>query len=73
MTPETIDLIQKGGMLVLLLFGIGWMGIDRNRLLESLKSKDALIAKKDDQLISLTERTITVMTELKGLMGGRGV
>lgn len=72
MTPETIDLIQKGGTLVLLLLGISWMAIDRNRLLSSLSAKDALIAKKDDQLISLTERTITVMTELKGLMGGRG-
>lgn len=75
MSPETIDLIQKGGVLVFALLVIGWLLVDRNRLLDSLgakdeliKAKDAIIAAKDDKLAALSERCITSMTEFKVLM-----
>lgn len=67
-SPETLDLIQKGGMLLLLLIAVGWLVSDRNRLLESLRAKDKIIADKDDKLLSLSVQAITVMTELKGLL-----
>lgn len=71
-SPETLDLIQKGGMIVLLLIAVAWLVSDRNRLLESLRSKDRIIAEKDDKLLALSERTFTVLAELKGLLGGKG-
>lgn len=72
-SPEAFELIQKGGMLLLLIVAVIALWRDRNRLLESLSEKDALIAKKDAQLLDVTKGTISVMTELKMLMGGRGV
>lgn len=71
-SPETFEMIQKGGVVLLLLIAVCWLVWDRNRLLGSLKSKDELIAKKDSQLLDVTKQTIMVMTELKGLLGGRG-
>lgn len=70
-SPEALELIQKGGMILLLLIAIVWLAVDRNRLLESLRSKDEIIAKKDDQLLSITDRIIPLLTELKMLMTGR--
>lgn len=67
-SPETLELIQKGGMLVLLLIAIGWLVADRNRLIKSLSSKDEAIATKEAQLLALSERTIATMTEFKGLL-----
>lgn len=69
-SPETLEIIQKGGMVVLLLVAIGWLVADRNRLLESLKAKDQLIAAKDEKIISISERAFTVMAEIRILMGG---
>lgn len=68
MSPETIDLIQKGGTLVFALIVIGWLLVDRNRLLKSLGDKDAIIAEKDDKLAALSERTIVTMIEFKTLL-----
>jgi len=67
-SPETFEMIQKGGMLVLLLIAIGWLVIDRNRLLKSLSDKDEVIADKDAKLLALSTDTIKTMTEFKGLM-----
>lgn len=71
-SPETLEMIQKGGMLLMALMAIGGLLWDRNRLLVSLSAKDDLIAKKDTQLLDVTKQTIMVMMELKGLLGGRG-
>ncbi len=50
----------------LLMAAIFWLNVDRNRLIEENKGKD-------DKLSDLSERTITVMTELKTfLFSGRG-
>jgi hypothetical protein len=75
MSPETIDLVQKGGVLVFALLVIGWLLLDRNRLLDSLSdkdkviaAKDAIIAAKDDKLAALSEKCITTMTEFKVLL-----
>lgn len=67
-SPENLELIQKGGMLVLLLIAIGWLVIDRNRLLKSLSDKDEAIAEKDEKLLALSTSTIQTMTEFKGLL-----
>lgn len=64
-SPETLEMLQRGGSYLLLVLAIGWLIRDRNRLL-------AIVAEKDDKLLSLSERTIMVMTELKGLLSGRG-
>lgn len=68
LSPETLELIQKGGMLLLLLIAIGWLVADRNRLLKSLSDKDTVIQAKDAKLLALSERTIATMTEFKGLL-----
>lgn len=68
LSPETLELIQKGGVVVLLLIAIIWLVTDRNRLLKSLSDKDAVIAAKDDKLLALSESTISTMTEFRGLL-----
>jgi len=68
MTPETFDLIQKGGVLACLLIAIGWLVLDRNRLIKALSDKDEIIAAKDSQILALSTSTIQTMTEFKGLM-----
>ncbi len=70
-SPESFEMIQKGGMLLLMVVAIVWLVRDRNRLLDSMSAKDELIAKKDDQLLEVTKGTITTMAELKGLLSGR--
>lgn len=67
-SPETFEMIQKGGVLLLLLIAIGWLVVDRNRLLKSLSDKDEVIANKDEKLLALSTSTIQTMTEFKGLM-----
>lgn len=70
-SPEAFEMIQKGGMLLLLVIAVIALALDRNRLLTSLSKKDTVIAKKDDQLLEVTKNTITTMAELKGLLSGR--
>lgn len=61
--------VKDGGAVaaVLLLGAVIWLDRDRDRLIAENKSKD-------DKLVSLSERTVTVMTEIKTfLFSGRGV
>lgn len=74
-SPETFDMLQKGGAYLLLVIAVGWLVADRNRLLTSLsekdaiiKAKDAVIEKKDEKLAALSERTITAIVEFRGLL-----
>lgn len=62
-TADTLDAIQKGGMLLLLLIAIYWMNKERIRLVAENKLKD-------DRLVQLSERAITAMVELKGTVQG---
>lgn len=68
MSPDTIDLVQKGGTLVFALLVIGWLLVDRNRLLKALGEKDEVIAAKDDKLLALSERTLVSMSEFKAVV-----
>lgn len=75
LSPETVELLQKGGMLVGSWLVIAWLLWDRKRFLVSLadkdtiiKAKDALIASKDEKLAALSERTITAIVEFRGLL-----
>lgn len=68
LSPETFELLQKGGPYVLLVIAIVWLVGDRNRLLKSLSDKDDEISAKDDKLGTLSERTIVTLTEIKGLL-----
>lgn len=54
------QVVKDGGAIaaVLLLGALIWMNIDRNRLIDELKVKD-------EKLVSLSERTITILTELR--------
>lgn len=55
-----LQAVKDGGAIaaVLELGALIWLNIDRNRLIEENKSKDT-------RLDNLSERTITVLTELK--------
>jgi len=55
-----LQVVKDGGAIaaILELGALVWLNVDRNRLIEENKAKDT-------QLVSLAERTITVMTELK--------
>lgn len=56
----------------LLMGAVIWLNADRNRLLESLGKKDLLLADKDEKLLSLSERTLVTMAEIKTfLFSGR--
>lgn len=75
LSPETFEMLQKGGAYLLLVIAIGWLVTDRNRLLKSMSDKDAIIAakddvihKKDEKLAALSERTITAIVEFRGLL-----
>lgn len=60
--------VKDGGAVaaILELGALIWLNLDRNRLIDENKSKD-------DQLASLSERTVVVMTEIKTfLFSGRG-
>lgn len=54
------QVVKDGGAVaaILELGALVWLNIDRNRLISENKAKDT-------QLASLSERTITVMTELR--------
>lgn len=54
------QVVKDGGAVaaILELGALVWLNVDRNRLIEESKAKDT-------QLVSLAERTITIMTELK--------
>lgn len=58
----------------LLMGAVIWLNADRNRLLESLGKKDALLSDKDEKLQSLSERTLVTMAEIKTFLfsGNRG-
>lgn len=56
--PELLDILQKGGAAIApLLF---WLYLSERSERKDLQA----------QLATLTERTITVMTELKGMLSG---
>ena len=69
------DFIQRAGGVaaVLELGALLWMNVDRKRLLDALEAKDVTIKAKDDQLLSLSERTNVLLAELKTFLfhGGR--
>lgn len=54
------QVVKDGGAIaaILLLGALIWLNIDRNRLIEELRVKD-------EKLVSLSERTITILTELR--------
>jgi hypothetical protein len=56
----------------LLMGAVIWLNADRNRLLESLGKKDALLSEKDEKLQSLSERTLVAMTEIKTFLFSAG-
>lgn len=56
----------------LLMGALIWLELDRRRLLESLGKKDALLAEKDDKLVSLSERTLVTMAEIKTFLFNTG-
>lgn len=62
------DLAQKGGAYIapFLLAALIWMTRDRNRLLARLEQKSTKVE-------DMAERMIVVMTELKGMLGGRRI
>lgn len=68
LSPETLDMLQKGGPYLLFVIAIVWLVNDRNRLLKSLSDKDTEISAKDDKLGALSERTLVTLTEMKGLL-----
>lgn len=75
LSPETFEMVQKGGAYLLLVVAVLWLVADRNRLLKSLADKDetikgerAIIAAKDEKLAALSERTITAIVEFRGLL-----
>ena len=55
-----IQTVREGGAIaaVLELGALVWLHVDRGRLIDQMKSKD-------EQLVHLSEKTITIMTELK--------
>lgn len=65
---DWFDLAQKGGAYIapFLLAALIWMTHDRNRLLTRLEAKS-------EKVEDMAERMIVVMTEVKGLFGGRRV
>jgi len=76
LSPETFEMVQKGGAYFLLVVAVIWLVTDRNRLLKSLSDKDEIIrlerlaiAAKDEKLAALSERTITAIAEFRGLLG----
>jgi hypothetical protein len=61
--PNQLDLVSKGGVLLLLLVAIWWLNRDRVRLIAENKDKD-------EKLRNLSERAIVAMVELKGTVQG---
>jgi len=67
-SAETLDLLNRGGMLGLCFVAIGWLVVDRNRLLKSMGDKDEIIAAKDEKLAALSEKTLVNIAEFKILL-----
>ncbi len=65
LSPETFDILQKGGSYLLMLIAIIWLVADRSRLLKSLSEKDAALAQKEAQVLSLAERSATTTAEFR--------
>ena len=49
-----------------------WLNTDRNRLLNDLLRKDEVIADKENKLLSLSERTLVTMAEIKTVLFNAG-
>lgn len=57
---------RAGAVAAVLEFGaLMWMNTDRKRLLESLSSKDKIIALKDEKLASISERALVLMAKIE--------
>lgn len=71
---QWFGMVKEGGAYVapLLLGAIYWLSADRKRLLKSLADKDTLLKEKDDKLLSLSERTLTFMAEIKTFLFQHG-
>ncbi len=74
---ENVDWItwakEAGAYIAPLLMGaVIWLNTDRNRLLDVLKDKDAQLSDKDDKLLSLSERTLVTMAEIKTFLFNSG-
>lgn len=69
-----VTFVTEGGKYcaVLELAALLWMNADRKRLLESLTKKDALLKEKDDNLASLSERTLTFLAEIRTFLFQNG-
>lgn len=67
-SPETFEMLQKGGAYLLLVIAVIWLVGDRNRLLKSLSEKDEILSAKDDKLAALSEKTIVTIAEFRGLL-----
>jgi hypothetical protein len=67
-SQDWFEIVQRGGAITspLLLAALIWMNRERIRLIGEVASKDA-------KLEGIAERTITLMTELKGLISARSV
>lgn len=65
---------KEGGAILspFLLAALFWMNSDRNRLLESLKGKDDIIADKDQKLVSVSERALVLMTKIETFLFQNG-
>lgn len=64
---EVFEYVKNGGgyCAPLLLIALFWMNAERKDLLQKLEAKSTKVE-------SLSERTIVVLTELKGLFGQKG-
>ena len=56
----------------LLMGAVIWLNTDRNRLLNDLLRKDEVIADKENKLLSLSERTLVTMAEIKTVLFNAG-
>lgn len=58
---------KDGGTILspFLLGALVWMDAERRRLIASNKDKDDRLFEKDDKLVSLSERTLVILAEIK--------
>jgi hypothetical protein len=71
--PELFELVKTGGGIcaILLLLAVMWMSKQLEKA--NIERKEALdkLETSNEKLLNLTERTITLITELKILFGSR--
>ena len=71
--PELLELVKTGGGIcaILLLLAVMWMSKQLEKA--NIERKEALdkLETSNEKLLNLTERTITLITELKILFGSR--